>query len=85
MRTFEIDHRNNTGLHRLYVRYALEELAVLEEALKELDAFSRWSACVFSQAIREQIQSNVEKEAAWFEAAALRYTHADTSEFFLEA
>lgn len=82
MRTFTTDHRSNEGLHKLYVRYALETLEVLENTLEELEGQRRWQPSEVAHAIREKIASNVENDAAWFEAAALRYAHGDTSEFF---
>lgn len=73
MRTFERDHRSNEGLHKLYVSYALETLEALEEALETLEGASRFEDSMFASSIRERIALNVANDAAWFEAAAIRY------------
>jgi hypothetical protein len=81
-RTFKIDHRDNPGLHRLYVRYALEELEIINLFLKEMFKLSRVTASIIAGDVMRAKRELIMEEAAWFEAAALVEAGADTSEYF---
>ena len=83
--TFSEDFRtSNPGLHRLYVRWALETMAITDDALEELEARSQVQASTIAYAIRENIREECQRNAAWFEAAALRYIQADVSSYFTD-
>ncbi len=84
MRTFVRDHRENDILHRLYVRYALEELQVIDEFIERMNDFSRLSASIIIGLLIEAKRSEILEDAAWFEAAALRAANADVSDYWDE-
>ena len=79
---FTQDYRTtNPGLHNLYVGYALETLEVCERFLEELNGHSRISSGVIAGDIYRHIRKNCETEAAWFEAAAIRYARIDEAPY----
>src|SRR4051812_17259277 len=53
---FDRDHRENVKLHRLYVRYAIEELTVVNDFLETMTDFSRVSASIITQPLIEAVQ-----------------------------
>jgi hypothetical protein len=71
VRTFEKDHRDNPGLHNLYVGYAYEALVAAQEAVDALEDMSRWPASDWAHALREKMKASCVEDAAFFEAAAL--------------
>lgn len=79
LRKFQSDHRDKPKLHQRYVAYALEELRLAQEAYNNLTALSRVSASAIANALWNQVQDEILNDAAWFEAAALLFAHADTS------
>lgn len=75
VREFEEDHRRtNPGLHNLYVRGAYEDLRIVRACLDELEARSRVPASIMAGALHEAMQKEIERSAAFFEAAALLFT-----------
>lgn len=68
---FQIDHRKNKRLHRLYVGYALEEIPVIERFIEEMGDFSRVTASIIAGAVQTEFQKLILEDAAWFEAVAL--------------
>ena len=65
-----IDHRDNPKLHRLHVRWAMEELQVVNRAIEELYSFTRISATIMAGALaiskRERIlEDEAFREASW--------------------
>jgi hypothetical protein len=71
--SFQIDHRDNPGLHNLYVGYAMEELEVIEQFIHEMEQFSRVTASILAGGLKEKVAEQCKLDAAWFEAAGRRY------------
>lgn len=84
MRVFQNDHRDNEGLHRLYVRWALDWFDIVNPVLEELWACSNWNFTQAATALQEVKRDLILNDAAFFEAAALVEAGADTSEFYRE-
>lgn len=79
---FETDYRvSNPGLHKLYVGYALETILVAKKACKKLYAQSRWPASALAGTLWEQVQEEMLRDAAWFEAAALIASKVDLAPY----
>lgn len=69
---FEYDHRTkNPKLHLLYVRWAMNHLALVDETIEKMHQFSsNFNMMNFIQAIQQQKSYKIKTDAAWFEAAA---------------
>ena len=72
-RTFAIDHRDNTELHKLYVGWAIDILETVSDTIARLDDFSNWNASQFATELRKTRAKLVKEDAAFFEAAAISY------------
>ncbi len=81
IRLFLNDHRANPKLHKLYISWALHDLGIIDRALEEMREVSRWPMSFIASALQEAVTKEILDDAAWFEAAALRYSRADTSEY----
>lgn len=80
--TFIRDFRQeNPGLHKLYVRYALEELTVIKDFMETMYDFSRISSSILASHLMKEVQKEIMTDAAWFEAAALIHAHVDLSPY----
>lgn len=79
VRTFENDHRENPGLHQLYVNWAREDISIARDMCRQLWDQSRWSASLIASAAWAQVQKLIETDAAWFEAAALEFASAEAT------
>ena len=75
VRTFADDQRSNPGLHNLYVRGAYEDLKIVHAALEKLNARSRVPASIMADALHTAMQKEIERSAAYFEAAALLFAN----------
>jgi len=76
-RTFAIDHRDNTELHKLYVERALDILETVSDSIARLDDYSNWNASQFATELRKTRAKLVKEDAAFFEAAAISYAGRD--------
>lgn len=74
----------NPGLHALYVKWAVQTLVITKEALDTLEARSNWQALKLSSALRAEMISLIETEAAYRDAAAIIFSGVDTAPYFIE-
>lgn len=70
-RTFTHDHRDNPGLHKLYVAWAIETIEVTDRLIQELMEHSRWSSTLVATAANKALREQILEDAAFFEAAAI--------------
>lgn len=70
-RTFTHDHRDNPGLHKLYVAWAIETIEATDRFLEELYGHSRWPSSIVAGPAQEALQKQILEDAAFFEAAAI--------------
>lgn len=68
---FQIDHRKNKRLHKLYIGYALQQIPIIEAFITEMQDMSNVDASIIAGAVDECYRNNIKNDAAWFEAAAL--------------
>lgn len=80
IRTFSNDHRDNPGLHNLYVRGAYEDLRIAKAACDALSDRSRVPATIMAGALFKAMQEETITSAAAFEAAALLFAQLDPPE-----
>lgn len=74
IRTFADDWRvKNPKLHNFYVRGAYEDLKIAEEAARTLEARARVPCAIMAGALRQAMREEIERSAAFFEAAALLF------------
>lgn len=74
IRTFVNDWRvKNPALHNYHVRGAYEDLKIIEEAARTLEARARVPCSAVAAALRQAMREEIEQDAAFFEAAALLF------------
>lgn len=81
-RPFEVDHRDNPGLHKLYVGYAVEDLTIIRKCVNKLFGLSRWPASIIASTLWGLAQEHIKRDAAYFEAAALIYSRLNLLPLF---
>ena len=80
--TFESDYRRtNPKLHRLYLKWALEELEKVNQFIEEMSEFTRFTASVITSAVIEKVGHQIMNDAAWFEAAGLIQAKVDLTPY----
>src|SRR5512143_3841206 len=74
VREFDDDFRAiNPRLHNHYVREAYEDLRLAKEAINALYKRSRVPASAMAEALHHAMVEEIERDAAFFEAAALLF------------
>lgn len=82
---FTSDHRvSNPGLHDLYVKWAVQTLEDVTEALEKLEARSQWTSARLANALRVEMQDLIREDAAFFDAAAILFSGVDTTPYYQE-
>lgn len=80
--TFDVDYRvEKPGLHQLYLKNAIEELLVIQDFVNTMNDFSRVSASIFISHLWQEVQKEIMRDAAWFEAAALIHAKVDLTKY----
>lgn len=73
MLTFRNDFRvSNPKLHDLYVKYAMDQLAVIDEFVDRMNAFSQVTALMVVGAAVQEVNQRILEDAAWAEAVIRR-------------
>jgi len=79
---FTNDYRlSNPRLHRLYVKWALQELEFINQFVEEMGNLHRHPASIFVTRVLEIAQENILNDAAWFEAAGLIQAKVDLAPY----
>lgn len=80
---FTSDHRaSNPGLHALYVKWAVQTLKDVREALEKLEGRSKRTASRLANALRIEMQDLIAEDAAFFDAAAILFSGVDTTPYY---
>lgn len=81
---FDVDNRDKPGLHALHVRYALEELTVINDFRETMSDFSRVSASILVSSLMKEVRKEILRDSAWYEAAALIQAGVDLRPYLQE-